>query len=577
MKYLVLFLKSRKMMILLIFFTALAEAFGILTAPYLVARIIDDGIVRQDVSAIVISGCLMLAAASVGALFSLWNCYLCADLAASAARVLREAIFDKVQQLSIKDVGQFGTASMITRSTGDITVVQQTLIVMVQMALPAPLILVAAIVMTALASPALLAIPLVATIVFGVISWLLFRKANPVSATIQGRMDAVNRVVRESIMGVRVIRAFDNTRYESGRMDRAFSEYAGNMIRLNRIFALFNPAVWTIMGLAMGTVVWFGGLLVQREVLQVGNIVAVTEYVIIMLLFLMMSAMVLGMVPRMTACLNRIQELLDITPGIGDPETAGDTELPASGGIVFEHVGFSYRGAEKPVLEAISFSCEPGKTTAIIGGTGSGKSTIAALMLRLYDIQEGRILFGGTDIRLIPQHALRERIGYVPQKAFLFSGTVADNLRMGDKTASPEELRRAAGIAQADAFISALPDGYDSPVAQGGTNFSGGQKQRLCIARALVKKAPVYLFDDCFSALDFKTDARLRGALKREIKDAAVVIIAQRISTIMHADRIIVLDAGRIAGIGRHDELLKDCRIYREIADSQFIEKEGKR
>lgn len=576
MKYLIQFLKEKKKLVALIIFLAIMQVFGTLMVPYFVAQIIDIGIAGKSVSATVLIGLQMLAVAGITALVSLWSSYLCADLAALTGKHMRDKLFDKTQILSIKDFNHLGTSSMITRATGDITIIQQTMIMFTQMILPAPLICIAAIIMTAFISPALLYIPLAAMLVFSFASYLLFKKAGPISKTIQKRVDAINRVVRESIIGIRVIRAFDNTEYERKRTDDAFSQYADNLIRLNRTFAAFNPVVWMIMGIAISAVAWFGGYFVLQGDIQVGSISAVSEYTVLMLVYLIMAAMVLVMIPKMTVCLERIQEVLDTVPEIADSTAAsGQLGEDSSKKIVFQNVSFSYKGAEKPVLEGLNFSCEQGKTTAIIGGTGSGKSTVAALMLRLYDVQTGQILLEGKDIRSITQHELRERVSYVPQKAFLFSGTVADNLRMGNKDATLEELRQAAQIAQADSFVSSLEAGYDSPVAQAGTNFSGGQKQRLCIARALVKKAPVYVFDDSFSALDFKTDAALRGTLKREMQEAAVVIIAQRISTIMDADQIIVLDAGRIAGIGRHSELMKTCGVYREIADSQLTEKEA--
>lgn len=578
MKYLIQFLKNKKKMISLIILLALLQSFGTLLVPYFVAEIIDRGIAERNISAIIVIGFQMLAAAGITALISLWGSYLCADLAAMAGKHLRERLFEKTQLLSVKEFNSFGTASLITRTTGDITVIQQTMIMVSQMVLPTPLIAGAAIVMTAAISPDLAYIPLVGIFLFLIVIIFLFLRARPISKTIQKRVDVVNRIVREIITGIRIIRAFDNTAYEKKRADDSFTEYANNVICLNRTFAAFNPLVWAIMGLVMVAVVWFGGHLVLQQTLQVGSISAVTEYTIMTLMFLMMSAMVLVMIPRMTASLYRIQEVLDIIPEIADPtEDHGQLEKDNPQKIVFQNVTFTYKGAEKPVLENLNFICEQGKTTAIIGGTGSGKSTIAALMLRLYDIQAGQILLEGKDIRKITQHELRERISYVPQKSFLFSGTVADNLRMGNKDATIEELRRAAKIAQADSFIDSLEAGYDSPVAQAGTNFSGGQKQRLCIARALVKKASVYVFDDCFSALDFKTASALRSALKHELRDAAVVIISQRISTIMDSDQIVVLDAGRIAGIGRHHELLKTCSVYKEIADSQLTEKEANR
>lgn len=574
MKYLIQFLKSKKKMLAFIILIALFQSFGTLMVPYFVAKIIDKGILEKNVPVIISIGLQMLAAAGITALITLWGSYLCADLSALTGKYMREKLFDKSQQLSIKEFNHIGTASMITRATGDITVIQQTMIMITQMVLPTPLIAVAAIVMTAGISPDLVYIPLTGMLLFFIVIFFLFKKASPISKTIQMRVDVVNRIVRESIVGIRVIRAFDNTEYEKKRSNDTFTEYANNVIRLNRTFAAFNPLVWAIMGLAMAAVVWFGGDLVLRQTIQIGSISAVTEYTIMTLMFLMMSAMVLVYIPRMTACLDRIQEVLDIIPEIADATEACEADTANQNKITFQNVTFTYKGAEEPVLKDMNFLCEQGKTTAIIGGTGSGKSTVAALMLRLYDIQKGQILLEGKDIRDITQHELRERISYVPQKAFLFSGTIADNLRMGKKDATIEELRKAAEIAQADSFINSLEAGYDSPVAQAGINFSGGQKQRLCIARALVKKAPVYVFDDSFSALDFKTDAALRGALKHEMRDSAVVIIAQRISTIMDADQIIVLDAGSIAGVGTHQELLKTCSVYKEIADSQLTEKE---
>jgi ATP-binding cassette subfamily B protein len=380
----------------------------------------------------------------------------------------------------------------------------------------------------------------------------------------------------EAITGVRVIRAFDNSEYERERTNEAFLDYADNVIRLNRTFAVFSPLIWAVVGISMVAVLWFGSFLVLNGEIQVGGIIAVSEYTILLLISLIMSSMVIVMLPKMKACLDRTQEVLDTIPEIGDEKAAkalGNPNNPAK--IVFNQVSFSYRGAEEPVLQGISFACEQGKTTAIIGGTGSGKSTIASLMLRLYDVASGEITLEGVDIRQMTQHDLRERISYVPQKAILFSGTIADNLRMGNRQATEAELEHAARIAQAHDFIIGMEDGYERSVAQGGTNFSGGQKQRLCIARALVKKAPVYIFDDSFSALDFKTDATLRKALKKEMADAAVVIVAQRISTIMDADQIIVLEAGWMAGIGRHAELMKSCPVYQEIVASQLTEKEA--
>lgn len=575
MNHLITFLKSKKGMLGVIFLVTLMQVFGILLVPFFVAQIINVGIMEKDIDTILWIGLEMLAAAGITALISLWSSYLCADLASLTGKHMRELIFDKTQFLSISEFNQFGTASMITRATGDITIIQQTMIMITQLILPTPLIAVAAVVMTGMVSMELVYIPLAAMVIFMILILVLFKKASPVSRTIQTRVDRVNRIVRESVVGVRVIRAFDNTSYEQKRSDDTFVAYADNVIHLNRIFAMFNPMVWAIMGITMVAVVWFGGYLVLQATTQIGSIMAVMQYTVIILMFLMMSAMVIVMVPRMIACLERISEVLDTAPEIADDrEAVASPSVKGSKLIVFNDVSFSYQGAEEPVLRNLSFCCEAGKTTAIIGGTGSGKSTIAALMLRLYDIQEGQILVAGNDIRRMTQHDLRESISYVPQKAFLFSGTIAENLRTGKPDATDADLRQAVKIAQAEAFITTLEAGYQSPVAQGGSNFSGGQKQRLCIARALVKKAPIYIFDDSFSALDYQTDAALRSELKLAMKDACLIVVAQRISSIMDADQIIVLDNGSIAGIGRHEELLRDCSLYREIADSQ-VKREG--
>jgi ATP-binding cassette subfamily B protein len=575
MNDLIVFLKNQKRKIVLIALVTTVQVFGILMVPYFVAEMINVGILEKNIQAILIIGLEMLTAAAGTTLISLWCSYLCADLAALAGKHMRERLFKKTQLLSIRQFNQFGTASMITRATGDITVIQQTMIMITQMILPTPLIALAAVVMTAMISLELVSIPLIAMVVFLLMILMLFKKAGPISETVQPHVDQVNRVVRESIVGIRVIRAFDNTTYEQQRSNDAFVAYASNIIRLNKTFAVFNPFVWAIVGIAMVAVVWFGGMLVLDQTIEIGSIAAVTEYTIIMLMFLMMSAMVLVMLPRMRVCLQRIQEVLDTVPEIKDKtDTSEKISMPESEILEFKQVSFSYPGAEEPVLRDINFTCCLGKTTAIIGGTGSGKSTLAALMLRFYDVREGAIFMAGRDIRTISQHDLREQISYVPQKALLFSGTIAKNLRMGNQAATLNELQHAAKIAQAHGFISQLENGYESPVAQGGANFSGGQKQRLCIARGLVKKVSLYIFDDSFSALDYRTDGVLRQALKEEVQDAAVVIIAQRISTIMDADQIIVLDAGTIAGKGTHRELLETCEVYREIVDSQVSGKE---
>lgn len=575
MTYLIKFLKTKKALLFLIILATVIQSFSMLAVPYFAAKMIDDGILKNDLMAIVRLGLQMLAAVGLSALISLWASYMSADLAALSGKYLRDRIFDKTQILSIRDFNHFSTASMITRATGDITVIQQTVIMLAQMVLPAPIIAVTAIIMTIAVSPKLVAIPILAMVVFMLGIYVIFIKASPISKTIQMRLDSINRIMGEAITGVRVIRAFDNSEFERNRTNAAFLNYANNVIKLNKTFAVFSPLIWSVVGISLVAVLWFGSFLVLNGEIQVGGITAVSEYTILLLIALIMSSMVMVMLPKMKACLDRTQEVLDTIPEINDVTVPQSRRNPADPfKIVFDQVSFSYRGAEEAVLKEISFACEQGKTTAIIGGTGSGKSTIASLMLRLYDVASGTITLEGVDIRQISQHELRENISYVPQKALLFSGTIADNLRMGNSRATQQELEQAAQTAQAHDFIMETAEGYQRSVAQGGTNFSGGQKQRLCIARALVKKAPVYIFDDSFSALDFKTDAALRQALKKEMASAAVVIVAQRVSTIIDADQIIVLEAGRMAGIGRHAELINTCLVYQEIVASQLCEKE---
>lgn len=575
MTYLIKFLKTKKALLFLIILATVIQSFSMLAVPYFAAKMIDDGILKNDLMAIVRLGLQMLAAVGLSALISLWASYMSADLAALSGKYLRDRIFDKTQILSIRDFNHFSTASMITRATGDITVIQQTVIMLAQMVLPAPIIAVTAIIMTIAVSPKLVAIPILAMVFFMLGIYVIFIKASPISKTIQMRLDSINRIMGEAITGVRVIRAFDNSEFERNRTNAAFLNYANNVIKLNKTFAVFSPLIWSVVGISLVAVLWFGSFLVLNGEIQVGGITAVSEYTILLLIALIMSSMVMVMLPKMKACLDRTQEVLDTIPEINDVTVPQSRRNPADPfKIVFDQVSFSYRGAEEAVLKEISFACEQGKTTAIIGGTGSGKSTIASLMLRLYDVASGTITLEGVDIRQISQHELRENISYVPQKALLFSGTIADNLRMGNSRATQQELEQAAQTAQAHDFIMETTEGYQRSVAQGGTNFSGGQKQRLCIARALVKKAPVYIFDDSFSALDFKTDAALRQALKKEMASAAVVIVAQRVSTIIDADQIIVLEAGRMAGIGRHAELINTCLVYQEIVASQLCEKE---
>lgn len=574
MKYLILFFKKKKGELSFTLLLLTGQVAGTLIIPYLIAGIVDKGILSKDMDMVLRIGVQMLAAALITAGVSILGSYYSADLAAAFGRDMRELVFRKSQEISIREFDSIGVSSMITRTTSDISSLQQTLVMFLQMIVPAPLIVGVSIVMTAKVNPWLTLIPIVCILLFIIVVWLFFKKSAPLSRRIQVLMDQINRVVREAITGIRVIKAFNNEGYEEGRRSDTFQEYASNMIKLNRLYAALNPAVWLVMGGSMAAIVWFGGVLALDGSIEIGEITAVTEYTIMTLGYLIMAAMSGVTLPKMRACLNRLNEILDIVPEIKDCQKTEIRPKKQAPVAEFDHVTFQYHEAEEAVLRDLSFCCYAGQTTAIIGGTGSGKSTVANLLLRLHDVNSGQIKLFGTNVRDYSQEDLRSKIGYVPQKAFLFSGTIAENLLMGRREATKEELKKALRIAQAESFVASLPDGLESKVSQGGSNFSGGQKQRLAIARAIVKEAPLLVFDDSFSALDYRTDAALRKAVKKEVGNAAKIIIAQRVSTILDADQIIVLDEGKIAGIGRHRELMESCQVYQAIARSQLSSEE---
>ena len=540
MKYLRSFYKRHRGMAALALLLLLGQVVGTLLIPALIANVVDLGILPGNMDAILRTGGQMLAVALLSAAVAAAGSWVTADLGARFGFEMRSLLLRKSQELSLHQFDEVGVSSMITRTTSDITNLQQTMGMVLQMVVPAPLIVGASIVMTAMVTPVM----------------------------------AIIQVGFMAVTGVRVIRAFGNEAYEEARSGDAYRSYADNMIRLNRLFAVAIPVVWMLMGALMAVVLWAGGVLTLGGGMEVGQITAVTEYSILTMGYLLMAVSVLTTLPKARACLARLTALLDTRPDVEDGAASDTVAGPDRPAVEFDHVSFSYLGAEEPVLRDISFTLYPGQTAAVIGSTGSGKSTLADLLLRLHDVGEGAIRVDGADVRALTQEELRERIGCVPQKAFLFSGTIAENLRMGRPDATDEALWRALGIAQAADFVERLPLGLDAPVAQGGTNFSGGQRQRLSIARALVKDAGVLLFDDSFSALDVKTDAALRRALREQVVRPAKLIVAQRVSTILDADLILVLDEGRLVGAGTHGELLETCPVYRAIADSQ-MQREG--
>lgn len=577
MKYFKLFLQQHKGKVALALVLLLGQVVGTLLIPAFIANIVDHGILQGDMQVIQQVGLQMLLVALAVTGVAVWGSWATSDLGALFGHEMRSQLFSKVQELSVGQFNSVGVSSLITRSTSDITNLQQTLGMMLQMVVPAPIMIAVSMVMTALVSPALALIQLGSMVILLILSAIVLKKSSVLSHSIQTRLDYINKVVRETITGVRVIRAFGNENYEEQRSGKAFESYANNMIRLNRLFAIFSPMVWLLMGGLMVIILGLGGIFSLTGSMAVGQIAAVIEYAVLTMAYLMMAVATLITLPKARACLERLEEVLDTKPAIVDYEAVPlDRQVAVQHRVVeFDNVTFSYPGAEEAVIRKMSFLLSTGQTTAVIGSTGSGKSTLADLLLRLHDVQSGCIKLQGVDIRALSQQELRNKISCVPQKAFLFSGTIAENLRMGREDATETDLWNALKIAQAEDFVKKLPLGLDAPVAQGGTNFSGGQRQRLAIARALVKKADLFIFDDSFSALDVKTDAALRAALRQEVSIPAKLIIAQRVSSIIDADQILVLEEGRLVGTGTHHELLQTCDIYRAIADSQMNRKEA--
>lgn len=571
------FLWKNKKIVGMTFLFVCLQIIGTLGVPKLVATLIDEGIVTGQNSKIYTIGLQMVFVALLGTFSAIASSYFSALVSAKFGYQTRETYFDKFQQLSMKDADEFGSASLLTRMTNDVDNIQQMIVLFCQMILPAPIIAVFTIVMMLQYSMTLTLITLISVFIYAVVIYILMKKGTLLSLSIQPKMDRITVTLREFFTGVNMIRAFNNQDYEEKRTNQTFEKYATQMIRVNRVFAWVTPIAFLLMGIVYSAILWFGGSLVSEGTLQIGTVTAIVEYSMLTLAYLMTAAMVLVVVPKSMSSLRRIEEVLNQPIEIIDPENPSTASLNMDDEHVlsFEHVSFSYTKDSEPVLEDIHFKVPKGKTTAIVGGTGSGKSTIAKLLLRLNDVTSGQITLGGQPLQQLTQEMIRSKISYVPQKAFLFSGTILSNLQMGNEHATEEELTSAIRISQLEEVLDKLPKKLASFVAQGGDNYSGGQKQRMCIARALIKPADIYVFDDSFSALDYKTDAKLRTALHEEMADKTLIIVAQRLSTIMNADHIIVLDNGRIVGQGTHETLLATCLSYQEFAKSQGILKEG--
>lgn len=542
--------------------------------PTLNADIIDEGVVEGDTGYILSFGALMVGISLVQVVCNIGAVYYGARTAAAVGRDIRAAVFDRVQSFSAREVGHFGAPSLITRTTNDVQQVQMLVLMTFTLVASAPIMCVGGIVLSLGLDVPLSGVLLAVVPVLAICVSLIVRRLRPLFRTMQERLDTVNRVLREQITGNRVIRAFVRDDYEKDRFRKANAELTDVSLGTGRMLALMFPIVMTVVNLSSVAVVWFGAHRIDSGGMEIGALTAFLAYLMQIVMAVMMATFMFMMMPRAEVCAERIQEVLDTRTSVVPP-VEPVRELRRHGFLEVRSAGFRYPGAEEPVLRSIEVVARPGETTAVIGSTGSGKSTLLGLVPRLFDVTEGEVLVDGVDVRTLDPKLLARTVGLVPQKPYLFSGTVATNLRYGNPDATDEELWHALEVAQAKEFVSLLENGLDSPIAQGGTNVSGGQRQRLAIARTLVQRPEIYLFDDSFSALDYATDAALRAALGRETADATVVIVAQRVATIRDADRIVVLDQGRVVGTGRHHGLMADNETYREIVLSQLTEAEA--
>jgi ATP-binding cassette, subfamily B, multidrug efflux pump len=573
-RLLVRYLRPYRWPLLLVIGLVSAQAIGNLYLPSLMGDIVNNGVAKGDTGYIMRTGGFMLLVTVGLAACAIVAVYYGARTAMAFGRDVRGDVYRTVMGFSQREINRFGTPSLITRNTNDVQQVQMVLVMSLTVMVMAPIMSVGGVIMALredvpLSGLLLLIIPLMAAVI-----GTLAVRALPLFRAMQVKVDRINQVMREKLSGVRVIRAFVRTDYEERRFDKANLDLTDTALRVNRLFALMIPALFLILNLSMVAIMWFGGLRIDAGQMPIGNLIAFIQYVMQILFAVMMATVMFVMVPRAAASGERIAEVLDTPTSLLDPERPVELARPR-GLVEFRGVEFRYPHAEDAVLSGITFAAEPGATTAIIGSTGSGKTTLINLLTRAYDVTEGSITVDGVDIRQLRKEDLWRLVGDVPQKAFLFSGTVAGNLRYGDPDATDADLWDALEIAQARDFVSEMPEGLEAVIDQGGSNVSGGQRQRLAIARAIVKRPRIYLFDDSFSALDFRTDALLRAALREQTRDATVIIVAQRVGTIMHAERIVVLDRGRIAGIGTHAQLLESCETYREIVYSQLTREEA--
>ncbi|EAC4011437.1 ABC transporter ATP-binding protein [Listeria monocytogenes] len=548
------------------------QVIGQLYLPTLMSNIIDKGVVTGDTDYIWSTGMKMLLISFASVILSVIVVYLASRISMGFGKELRDKIFTKVEDFSLQEFDKVGTSSLITRTTNDVVQIQNVLYMMMRLMVMAPIMLLGGIIMAVGRDAKLSLIFVVVLPLLLLLVVILGGKAMPMFKSLQKKMDKLNRVIREGLTGIRVVRSFNRNEDELEKFEEANADYATTAIKVNRLLSLMSPLMMLLMNLTSIAIVWIGSIFIGNGDMQVGDLMAFIQYAMqIMMSFMMLSAVFI-MIPRAGASAERINEVLDMNAEILNPENPKTSTPPAK--LSFEHVTFRYEGAEKPVIEDITFEANAGETIAIIGSTGAGKSTLINMIPRFYDVESGVVKINGIDVREMDQSSLRQKIGLVPQKAVLFTGTIASNMRYGKEDATDEEIWETLRTAQAENFVSKLANGLGSRVEQGGNNFSGGQKQRLSIARSLIRKPEIYIFDDSFSALDFKTDAKLREALKAETTEAVTLIVAQRITSVVNSDQIIVMNEGKIAGMGTHEELKESNQIYQEIMRSQLSEEE---
>ena len=545
-----------------------------LELPTLMSNIVDKGIITGDIAYIWKEGGYMLLIAGGGVVCAVLASLMAVRTAIGLGRIVRNQIFEHVENFSLHEFDKFGASTLLTRTTNDIIQIQTSTIWLLTMIENALFTSVGALILAHSSDPQLTRILYVALPVVALVIIVVTSRVIPLFGLVQKQIDKITRVVRENITGIRVVRAFNRIDHEKDRFAQANADVTNTYIKVNRIMAVLMPLMMMLLNVVIVAVLWFGSKRIDTGNLTLGPMLAFMQYALQILVAMIMLTVLFIQLPRSAAASDRVMAVLETVPEIADTAEPKHIAPMTRGQVTFDDVTFSYDGGEEPALSNITFEARAGETTAIIGSTGSGKSTLVSLIPRFYDVDSGKVLEDGVDVRDLTQEDVRSRIGFVPQKAILFTGTVADNIRYGKKDATDEEIVHAATVAQAAEFIEAMPDGYATMLSEGGLNLSGGQKQRLAIARALLRRPEIYIFDDSFSALDFKTDANLRAALRSETRDATVIIVAQRVGSIMNADRIIVLNEGRVAGIGTHKELMASCDVYREIVYSQLSEEE---